>query len=108
MKKLAILITFLSVSICFSQISKTINVKYINEPITVDAVLDEDAWGMAEPSPNFWQYFPTDSIQAKQQTEIKMLFDNKNLYIGMKVNASGKNLSFHLYVVISELQEMII
>jgi len=77
--------------ICFSQTNKTINVKFINEPITVNAVLDEGAWGKAEPSTNFWQYFPTDSIQAKQQTEIKMLFDDKNLYVGMKVYASGKD-----------------
>ncbi|MFT5102857.1 MAG: hypothetical protein ACI86C_000504 [Candidatus Latescibacterota bacterium] len=66
---------------------KTVNVNYISEPITLDAVLDEGAWQQAIPASNFWQYFPTDSIQAKSQTEISMLFDDQKLYIGMKVYA---------------------
>lgn len=90
MKKLALLITLLTVFISFSQTkTKTVHVKYINQPITVNAILDEAAWSKVEPATDFWQYFPTDSIQAKQQTEIKMLFDDKNLYIGMKVNSAG-------------------
>jgi uncharacterized protein YihD (DUF1040 family) len=89
---LIILIALLTFTISFSQSNtKTVYVKYINEPITVNAVLDEGAWSRAEPAKNFWQYFPTDSIQAKQQSEIKMLFDDMNIYIGMKVNASGKD-----------------
>ena len=92
MKKLVFLIVLFITSISLSQTkTKTVYVKYINQPITVNAVLDEAAWSSAKPAKNFWQYFPTDSIQAKQQTEIKMLFDDKNLYIGMKVNAPGKD-----------------
>lgn len=81
----------LSVSICFSQKAKnkTVHVKYISEPIIVDAVLDEVSWGEAEPATNFWQHFETDTLQAKQQAEIKMLFDDKNLYIGIKVYSSS-------------------
>ncbi len=91
MKKLLLLIALFTVSICLSQRvkNKTVHVKYINEPITVDAVLDETSWGLTKPATNFWQHFPTDSLQAKQQAEIKMMFDDKNLYIGMKVNSSG-------------------
>lgn len=62
-------------------------VKYIDEPITLDGVLDEPAWETADIATNFWNYFPTDSLQAKQQAEIKMLFDDTNLYVGMKVNS---------------------
>ena len=81
----------LSVSICFSQKAKnkTVHVKYISEPIIVDAVLNEPVWSQVKAATNFWQYFPTDSLQAKQQAEIKMLFDDTNLYIGIKVNASS-------------------
>lgn len=91
LKNLLLLFYLLSVSICFSQRAKnkTVNVKYISEPITVDAVLDEAAWDLAKPATSFWQHFPTDSLQAKQQAEIKMMFDDKNLYIGMKVNSSN-------------------
>ncbi len=70
---------------------KQFTVKYINTPITIDAQLDEAVWNIADSAKDFWQYFPSDSIQAKQQSDIKMLFDDKNLYVGIKINASGKN-----------------
>ena len=88
MKKALSTLTIIAVSIGYSQ-TKTIHVKYINEPITVDAVLDEAPWSQTEPAINFWQNFPTDSLQAKQQAEIKMLFDDRNLYVGIKVNSSN-------------------
>ncbi len=93
LKKLLILTALFTVSICFSQRvkNKTVHVKYINEPITVDAVLDEAAWSLAKPATNFWQHFPKNSTQATQQAEIKMLFDDDNLYIGMKINSSGSD-----------------
>ena len=72
----------------FSQ-TKTFHVKYITESIELDGILNEESWNDAESATNFWQYFPSDSIQAKQQTDIKMLFDDTNLYIGIKVNAPG-------------------
>jgi len=87
LKKL--LLSFIGILICsiaFSQ-NKQVQVKYITEKITGDAVLDEPAWSLVEPATDFWQYFPTDSLQAKQQAEVKMLFDDDNLYIGVKVNA---------------------
>jgi len=70
---------------------KSFTVKYINTPIKIDAVLDEVPWASAEPAKNFWQHFPTDNQQAKQQTAIQMLFDDKTLYVGIKVNAKNKN-----------------
>jgi hypothetical protein len=88
LKKALFTLAIIAVSIGYSQ-TKTIHVKYINEPITVDAVLDEAPWSQAEPAINFWQNFPTDSLQAKQQAEIKMLFDDRNLYVGIKVNSSN-------------------
>jgi len=91
LKKLLLLTALFTVSICFSQRvkNKTVHVKYISEQITVDAVLDEAAWSLAKPATNFWQHFKTDTLQAKQQAEIKMLFDDKNLYIGIKVYSSS-------------------
>lgn len=76
----------------FSQVSKKkVLVKYINEEITIDGVLDESSWSKAVPATNFFQYFPTDTAQAKRQAEIRFLFDDKNLYVGIKVHAKGKN-----------------
>jgi hypothetical protein len=70
----------------FSQ-KKQFLVKYITEEITADAVLNESAWQSAVPATDFYHYFPSDSSQARQQAEIKMLYDDSNLYIGVKVNS---------------------
>ena len=85
-------IIYILITVGYAQTTtKSVLVKYISEPITLDAVLDEDAWNKTQPATNFWQYFPTDSVHSKQQSEIKMLFDDTNLYIGIKVNSSGKD-----------------
>ncbi|WP_422350560.1 DUF5916 domain-containing protein [Flagellimonas sp.] len=70
---------------------KSFTVKYITQPITVDGVLDESVWETAESAHGFQQYFPTDSILAEQKTEIKMLFDDTTLYIGIRQEAEGKD-----------------
>ncbi len=91
MKKLLFL-AILSTTCSFAQITKKeVFVKYITEEITIDGVLDESVWSSAQPATNFFQYFPTDTAQAKRQAEIRFLFDDKNLYVGIKVHAKGKN-----------------
>ena len=91
MKKLLFLAFFIS-SFSFAQVTKKeVFVKYINEEITIDGVLNESAWSSAKPATNFFQYFPTDTAQAKRQAEIRFLFDDKNLYVGIKVHAKGKD-----------------
>lgn len=84
-------IAFLFISVVAFTQQKQFTVKYINSPIKVDAVLDEEVWKTADVATNFWQQFPTDSLQAKAQAEIKMLFDDTNLYVGIKVNAKGND-----------------
>ena len=75
-----------------SQVNKkSVYVKYINEEVKIDGVLDEQSWSLAKPATNFFQYFPTDTTQAKRQAEIHFLFDDKNLYVGIKVYAKGKD-----------------
>jgi hypothetical protein len=72
---------------------KSFTVKFIDQEIQLDGILDEPIWEEAESANTFWEYFPVDSIQAMEQTDIKMLFDDKNLYIGIRVNTKGKNFS---------------
>ncbi|MGK0426763.1 MAG: hypothetical protein ACJAUR_000865 [Ulvibacter sp.] len=80
------LICFLVVITSYSSIAqKSVNVKYIEQDINIDAILDEAPWEKVPPAKEFWQYFPTDTIQARNQTEISMLYDNEKLYVGIKV-----------------------
>jgi hypothetical protein len=71
---------------------KSFSVKFITENIIADGILDEPIWEMAgNGADEFWEYFPLDSIQAKKQSQIKILYDDKNLYVGIKAYSSGKN-----------------
>ena len=88
MKNILLFVTVLFAICAFSQTTnKAVSVKFIDNPITLDAELSEDEWKNTEGASGFWQYFPLDSIQAKQQATIKFLFDDDNLYVGIKVNA---------------------
>lgn len=76
----------------FSQISeKSFTVKYITDEIALDGALEEPIWDMAESANTFQQYFPSDSIPAREPSDIKMLYDDKNLYIGIRIKAIGKD-----------------
>lgn len=91
MKNVIFIIFFVSFY-SYSQTSKkTVYVKHINKEIQVDGILDESSWADVVPAKNFFQYFPTDTVQAKSQTEIKFMFDDRNLYVGIKVYAKGKD-----------------
>lgn len=89
-KNIFTLLLFISAQNLSSQ-HKEILVKYISEPVKIDAILDEPAWKTADAAQDFWQYFPTDTLQASSQSSIKMLYDNQNLYVGIKVNSIGDN-----------------
>ena len=71
--------------------NKKITVKYISEPIKIDGVLDEPVWGKAEYIDDFQQYFPSDTILAKQPTLVKILYDDTKLYISVKATTIGDN-----------------
>lgn len=92
MKKYVLLLCFFLAFEGYTQVAKkSFFVPYVNTPINLDAQLNEADWSKAKGATNFWQYFPSDSVQAKQQAHIKFLFDDTNLYVGIKVNASDKN-----------------
>ncbi|TLP74000.1 DUF5916 domain-containing protein [Maribacter sp. ACAM166] len=80
---------------CFHIKAQTSNssfiVKQINASIDPDGILDEPIWETGDSANNFWEYFPLDSIQAKKQTEIKMLYDDDNLYVGITVYTVGND-----------------
>ena len=58
-------------------------VKLTNQKIVINGIDDESDWDKAESRSNFWQWFPTDTIKAIKQTEIKFLYDsNPEIYNG--------------------------
>ncbi|NNE78624.1 MAG: carbohydrate binding family 9 domain-containing protein, partial [Pricia sp.] len=76
----------------FGQINKkSFTVKFISEIPKIDGILDDPVWMNAEGPNNFQQYFPSDSILAKQPTIIKMFSNGSTLFIGLKVLSIGNN-----------------
>ena len=53
-----------------------------NAPITVDGILDEQAWSGAEVARDFWQKFPNDNIKAVRKTEVRAMYDDNYIYFG--------------------------
>lgn len=92
-KALSILtILFAFLPVLAQETNKSFTVKFIKENINPHGILDEPIWEMAgEGADEFWEYFPLDSVQAKMQSQIKILYDDKNLYVGIKAYSSGEN-----------------
>lgn len=57
----------------------------LNGSITVDGKLDDPAWNAATPITKFTQSQPHEGEPATQRTEIRILYDDKALYIGARV-----------------------
>lgn len=53
----------------------------VNSSIQIDAVLDEDVWQGSDWATNFYQFFPSDTSFATAQTKIRIVYDDKFIYI---------------------------
>ena len=73
-----------------AQIEKrTVTVKKIGQKIILNGILDENVWSEADSAKDFWQQFPTDSIKALDKTEVKLLYNDTHLFIGVIANSIG-------------------
>ena len=69
--------------------SQKINESYRIHPtktdqiINIDGVLEEKIWNNAEVANNFFMILPTDGKQASQKSEVKILYDENNIYFGV-------------------------
>ena len=70
---------------------RSIQVKYITEPIHLDGVLSEAVWQSADVGADFWQFFPTDSARSINPTEFRILYDDHTIYIGIIARAKSNN-----------------
>ncbi|MCU0326977.1 MAG: carbohydrate binding family 9 domain-containing protein, partial [Spirosomaceae bacterium] len=57
------------------------HIKKANSPIKVDGIVDEPAWQDAQLAADFFQVLPMDTSKAKVVTEVKMTYDDQNLYV---------------------------
>jgi hypothetical protein len=59
------------------------------KPVQIDARMDEADWQNAQVVTNFMQYFPYDTSLANGQTEVRMMYDDDNIYLFAKMYNVG-------------------
>ncbi len=57
----------------------------INQPIIIDGALDDAAWQKAKVISNFIQRDPLEGQAATEKTEVRILYDDKAIYIGARM-----------------------
>src|SRR6266513_1506560 len=61
-----------------------IQARRVTEAIKIDGLLNEPAWSLAQPATDFRQERPTEGAPASERTEVRVLFDEKNIYFGIR------------------------
>jgi hypothetical protein len=68
---------------------QTITAVFTDAKITIDGELDEPIWQTAEPAKDFIQRDPNTGAPAREPTEVRILYDHQNLYIGIYCHESN-------------------
>ncbi len=58
-----------------------LNIKRASSPIVIDGVMNEAAWKQADVAGNFHMITPMDTSMANVNTEVRMTYDDNNLYL---------------------------
>jgi hypothetical protein len=58
-----------------------LSIKQSSSPIIIDGVMDEGGWFDANIASDFFMTLPMDTSMAKVKTEVRMTYDEKNLYL---------------------------
>ncbi len=77
------ILILLATSITYSQdISvRSLHINKTSEIITIDGKIDEPVWQTCEVANQFQQQFPFDTAKAKNQTDVRITYDSKAIYI---------------------------
>jgi hypothetical protein len=51
--------------------------------VVIDGVISEEAWAKASYIDNFFQHYPTDSLPAQSQVQVRALYDDDYLYFAI-------------------------
>jgi hypothetical protein len=87
MRKLFLFLTYLFLGASGSLFAQKINAEYrlhirkASSPILIDGVLEELAWEEAEVATDFFMITPMDTSFSRVKTEVRMTYDEQNLYL---------------------------
>ena len=93
MKKFLFIFLFLiSISLISQNLKKELFVKYTENEIIIDGVLNETDWDLTKGVNDFYEYRPNYNNKPKNPTIIKILNDDKFLYVGIKILVNKNDL----------------
>ena len=85
-RKLILVLPLLELLVASSVVAvperKTIVAHRTDQPIEIDGQLDEPSWALAEPVSDFVQSEPHEGGSPSERTEVRVVFDDENVYIG--------------------------
>ena len=84
-----ILVTALVISLSAHAQKRSVTAKLVSTDLVIDGKLDEAVWQSQEPSGDFTQYFPTDTLPATNDSNIRILYDKDAIYIGLTMKTSS-------------------
>src|SRR5438132_7018462 len=66
----------------------------IAEALKIDGLLDEAAWSLAQPATDFLQQQPTEGAPSSERTEVRVLFNDKSIYFGIRaLDSDAKHIN---------------
>ena len=63
----------------------TVRAVRLSEPLRVDGTLDEAVYDQTLPASGFIQQQPDEGVPATEQTDVWVLFDDENVYVGARI-----------------------
>jgi hypothetical protein len=70
---------------------KSITAQYVTDEIHLDGNLYEPIWQSADVADDFWQFFPKDNVKAEYPTEVRVVYNETTLYIGIRAAAPNND-----------------
>ena len=79
----AAFVLLISQSVVAQKINESyqIHIQRASSSIRVDGIVDEQAWNVAEAATDFYMVLPMDTSKARVRTDVKMTYDENNLYL---------------------------
>lgn len=83
MRPLALAALFLPALVGAAAPGEPVHAARLVAPLEIDGRLEEAAWDAAPAHDGFVQFFPDEGKAPTERTELRVLFDDKNLYLGV-------------------------
>jgi hypothetical protein len=61
--------------------SYRLHIRKTTVPVTVDGVGNDQAWQQSDVATNFFMVLPMDTSNARVRTEVRMAYDDRNMYL---------------------------